>query len=285
MGPTEENTSRPTSGPTSGPTGGPTSEPTSEPTSGPTSSPTFAPTSGPTFAPTSSPTSGPTSGVDDSQKGEISDTTISYNLPKCFDGPFIRGTIGSKCQNDFVPITMIPNDKNDKDASYVQFRVNGIQTVTFTHKSGIEITESIGEMNSDVVLDAHCSGDPSVSTIHSTIHSEAGSCTYDIVVPCNSDLMCNSQYAGRRRINENDEGFKPEPIADDGDEEQEDVPYCLAEEFPCEGEEEKMVHICHYIPRQGYQTFCVPEVDTVILEFYPHDYCGPCEGGYGSVGK
>jgi len=226
--------------------------------------------------------------VDDSeaQNGEISETTTLFSLPDCFNGPFIRDTTGSGCQDDFVPVILIPNDRNDNDASSVQFRVSGTQTVTFTHSSGIEITESIGSMDSDLVLNAQCSGDPSVSTIHSTIHSMAGSCTYDVIMPCSSHLMCESQPGeGGRRMNENDEGFKPEPIPDDGDEEQEDVPYCLAEEFPCEGEEEKMVHICHYIPRQGYQTFCVPEVDTVILEFYPHDYCGPCEGGYRSVGK
>jgi len=186
---------------------------------------------------------------------------------------------------------MIPKAINDNDSSSVKFMVKGSQTVTFTHYSGTKTTEIVDEMNNLLILDARCSGDPSLSTIYSTIHdSSGGACTYDVIVPCSSDLMCESQPVpgmglDRRRINENDEGFKPEPIPEDGDEEQEDVPYCLAEEFPCEGEEEKMVHICHYIPRQGYQTFCVPEVDTVILEFYPHDYCGPCEGGYRSVGK
>jgi len=179
---------------------------------------------------------------------------------------------------------MIPKAASDIDVSSVEFKAVGTQTVTFTHSSGAEVIEKIDVVNNLSLFNAQCSGDPSVSTIHSVV----GACTYDVVVPCSSRLMCESQPSSgydRRLINENDEGFKPEPIPDDGDEEQEDVPYCLAEEFPCEGEEEKMVHICHYIPRQGYQTFCVPEVDTVILEFYPHDYCGPCEGGYRSTDK
>jgi hypothetical protein len=42
-----------------------------------------------------------------------------------------------------------------------------------------------------------------------------------------------------------------------------------------------MVYACHYSARHGYQTFCVPELDSDILGFYPKDYCGPCVGGYG----
>jgi len=178
---------------------------------------------------------------------------------------------------------MIPKAADDTDVSFVKFMGREDQTVTFIHSSGIEETENV-DSTLGMMLTAQCSGDPSVST---SIRSTIGGCTYDVVVPCSSDLMCESEPFDRRLIidNENDEAFTREPIPDYGDDEQEDVPYCLAEDFPCEGEEEKMVHFCHYIPRQGYQTFCVPEADTVILEFYPHDYCGPCEGGYGSIGK
>jgi hypothetical protein len=63
----------------------------------------------------------------------------------------------------------------------------------------------------------------------------------------------------------------------------EDVPYCVSEDFPCEGEGSDMVYVCHYSARKGYQTFCVPESDSDILRFYPYDYCGACEGGYGGV--
>jgi hypothetical protein len=63
--------------------------------------------------------------------------------------------------------------------------------------------------------------------------------------------------------------------------EYDDMPYCLSEDFPCEGEETNMVYVCHYSKRKGYQTFCVPEADSDILRFYAHDYCGPCEGGQG----
>jgi hypothetical protein len=58
--------------------------------------------------------------------------------------------------------------------------------------------------------------------------------------------------------------------------------YCLARDLPCE-EGEGMVHLCHYTRKTGYQTFCVPEADSEVLQFYVHDYCGPCVGGFGGV--
>ena len=63
----------------------------------------------------------------------------------------------------------------------------------------------------------------------------------------------------------------------------EDIPYCVSEDYPCEGEGNDMVYVCHYSARKGYQTFCIPESDSDILRFYPNDYCGPCEGGYGGA--
>jgi len=171
---------------------------------------------------------------------------------------------------------MIPKAEDDDDTSFVKFTSNVAQSVTFIHTSGVTETEVIGDNNLDMIMIARCSGDPSVSE---SVRATVGSCTYDIAIPCNKDDMCAT---GSRRMHE--EAFTRESFGEDGSDE-EDVPYCLAEDFPCEGEEDNMVYVCHYIPRQGYQTFCVPEADTVILGFYPHDYCGPCEGGYGSVGK
>jgi hypothetical protein len=71
--------------------------------------------------------------------------------------------------------------------------------------------------------------------------------------------------------------------ADEPNASDEDIPYCVSEDFPCEGEGSAMVSVCHYSTRKGYQTFCIPEIDAEILRFYPNDYCGPCEGGYGAL--
>jgi hypothetical protein len=66
---------------------------------------------------------------------------------------------------------------------------------------------------------------------------------------------------------------------------EENLPYCVTEDFPCEGDEDDMVYVCHYNGRKGYRTFCVPARDTDILRFHRNDYCGPCEGGYGGLWK
>jgi len=55
--------------------------------------------------------------------------------------------------------------------------------------------------------------------------------------------------------------------------------FCSALDYPC-GENENMVHVCHYSSREGYQTFCVPESDSDVIAYVPKDYCGPCVGGY-----
>jgi len=109
-------------------------------------------------------------------------------------------------------------------------------------------------------------------------------CSHLFVVPCNPNDMCGtSTVSGSRRLD------SPESIASAGamlreaSTEEDDLPYCLSDDFPCEGEEANMVYVCHYSARKGYQTFCVPETDSDILRFYANDYCGPCEGGRGAT--
>jgi hypothetical protein len=69
----------------------------------------------------------------------------------------------------------------------------------------------------------------------------------------------------------------------DGDDE-EGRGYCHSEDFPC-GEEEGMVHVCHYSITSGYMTYCLKESDSDLVRTYPDDYCGPCVGGYGSMNQ
>lgn len=98
------------------------------------------------------------------------------------------------------------------------------------------------------------------------------------VMLLNIEVDCASINAGRRM---DEESFENERLTEPSDDE-EDAPYCASVDYPCEGDEPDMVYICHYSPRSGYQSFCVPEADSDLLSFYPHDYCGPCEGGFGN---
>ncbi len=60
-----------------------------------------------------------------------------------------------------------------------------------------------------------------------------------------------------------------------------DGPFCAHKDFPCEGDEESMVHICYYAGHSGYHTFCIPESDSDMLRFNENHHCGPCEGWNG----
>lgn len=152
--------------------------------------------------------------------------------------------------------------------------------IEYTAFGGSDAVRTLGNNDADKneMLDAACDG---VSFFTVTATTTSGTCNMVVAAPCTDSEICSS---ARRLHDESDESFKDETDADD-EEDVEDVPYCLSEDFPCEGEDENMVYVCHYIPRKGYQTFCVHEADSVILGFYPNDYCGPCEGGYGNVGK
>jgi hypothetical protein len=91
--------------------------------------------------------------------------------------------------------------------------------------------------------------------------------SYDVKFTCSCSRRLESDFVTAAAL---------EPSTDP-----DDMPYCLSEDYPCEGDEANMVYVCHYSSRKGYQTFCVPEADSDILRFYSHDYCGPCEGGQG----
>merc|ERR1712154_244786 len=111
-------------------------------------------------------------------------------------------------------------------------------------------------------------------------------CFYMYAIPCKQEMKCDY----RRHLEDDNvhlkEAFTSEEMAPGAhvpSVNDEDVPYCVSADFPCEGEGEDMVYVCHYSARSGYTTFCIPESDSDILRFYPNDYCGPCVGGYGGA--
>eukprot|EP00536_Pseudo-nitzschia_multiseries_P013071 jgi/Psemu1/327077/estExt_fgenesh1_pg.C_5350001 len=115
-------------------------------------------------------------------------------------------------------------------------------------------------------------------------NSESGSCSFIYKVPCSVDVLCD----GGRRLKSADftnieQGFMTEEMkaAAEPNDDSEDAPYCLHKDHPCEGEEENMVYVCHYSNQSGYQTFCIPEMDSDILRFSNDHHCGPCDGWNG----
>jgi len=132
---------------------------------------------------------------------------------------------------------------------------------------------------------AVCSLDVSHSSSRAKCeNANVGSCSFTYQVPCSADVICDG---GRRLKNADmsyfEQGFMTAEMkaAAEPSDESEDVPYCLHENHPCEGDEENMVYVCHYSSQSGYQTFCIPEVDSDILRFSNDHHCGPCDGWNG----
>jgi len=96
------------------------------------------------------------------------------------------------------------------------------------------------------------------------------------------NFKLRADCTSRRELDQEQYGWKG-PVQEPSFHFDDDGYYCSAEDFPCEGEGEDTVYVCHYSARTGYQTFCIPEEDSEVLRFYKNDYCGPCVGGYGGV--
>jgi len=105
-------------------------------------------------------------------------------------------------------------------------------------------------------------------------NENVNSCSYIYKLPCSTDVACDDV---RRLQSEKVEMVdESEPSG-----ESEDNPYCLHKDYPCVGDEENMVYVCHYSGRAGYQTFCIPEMDSDIFRLNKNHHCGPCDGWNG----
>jgi len=125
------------------------------------------------------------------------------------------------------------------------------------------------------VLAAGC--DTSIQTyteIEVIISYEDGSCSFEYQLPCTEDVVICGDSDTNRKLENN---VAVEANIDEG----EDAPYCAHKDYPCEGDEESMVYVCHYSSRAGYQTFCMPEMDSDVIRFNRNHHCGQCDGWNG----
>jgi hypothetical protein len=211
---------------------------------------------------------------------------------------------------DFIA-TRYTSVSGDEDMCVTKTEVGSglIQTNTFTAKCVNNVAEVWIYVQDDESLGSSGANVADAPSGCGDIDFSKNVCSYYFQLPCKEELLCPT--TGRKLPAMDDiladgkerrmpkspiSGSKVEPdsesftakaaaasVNNPTDENySEDLPYCVTEDFPCEGDEENMVYVCHYNARKGYQTFCVPERDSDILRFYPNDYCGPCEGGYGA---
>jgi hypothetical protein len=178
----------------------------------------------------------------------------------------LRQTFSTSVQQSVaVRYSHFPYSGDDPDSDYC--------TKFYDVGSGLFGADFKALCNADGVADVWIYTDSDSSTISCAY--DGNNCGYHYEIPCN----CPSS---RKRGLDELEAFKS-PAVNEPSVYDEDIPYCVSEDFPCEGEGSDLVFVCHYSARKGYQTFCIPETDSDILRFYPNDYCGSCEGGYGGL--
>ena len=192
----------------------------------------------------------------------------------------------------FAPYPSSENDCYSTDAVAHDATIPAVYEATCQNGiAEIEVYLHDGDFGAGANAAVHSSCTPSPQT---------KTCSYHYVLPCQEDLLCDrrledlsfDEASTAKETNPSVDVLSLEHAftAEDGmthsnekSEEDEDVPYCVSTDFPCEGDGDNLVYVCHYSPRKGYQTFCVPESDSEILRFYRNDYCGPCEGGFGDM--
>jgi len=227
--------------------------------------------------------------------------TVPPMSTDCYDEipePELLESVGE----DLVDATDIVEIIESTEVS-VSFRVSRSDDVNHLYlgfEEGVGSSICVSQEDQQEIYTASCDGGYAQLSVHfSTLDEEDEACNTCSSPPPDSvsaealyfNLPCGVicvDEGRRRRMDDtpSKESFTAEEIAPGAGiptVNDEDVPYCVSEDFPCQGEGDDMVHVCHYSARKGYQTFCIPETDSDIMRFYPNDYCGPCEGGYGGI--
>jgi hypothetical protein len=227
---------------------------------------------------------------------------------ECFTGAQIKAQEKDMwCERD---ATVISIEEQVTDGSSVQFTVKNVYdqeaNVEILYNRGAGETECqnllvLGSGESyDGILTATCNIITQTAAIEVFVDNNSKShgataqrckdlghntCHIVYEIPCSPDLMCDKQRKLTSTVDQETslDGLLTEEAKGtvESNETEDDTPYCVNRDFPCDGDEENMVYVCHYSNRGGYQTFCIPEADSDMMRFYSNDYCGPCDGWNG----
>jgi hypothetical protein len=237
------------------------------------------PTDPPAVAPQASSLDCDTGPVLKDSKGECSYDVMPVEIEMMGDGSSVTFTIKNKWHGDLDHLFIHYLPKDGEDHSCVEFTDCELDSLGGPYIASC--TNGIAEVEIYVSDDEYTLGGADVpAECQADATSSEKTCSYKFELPC--------QECGSRRLDDLSvkEAFTADEVVSgvsEPSENDEDIPYCVSEDFPCEGEGDDMVYVCHYSARKGYETFCIPESDSDILRFYPNDYCGPCEGGYGGL--
>jgi hypothetical protein len=239
----------------------------------------------------------------------------AYEEPECHDGILVMlQDIGgdSMCQYSSEPLVVEEFDESGSNEVRFSFTNNwdvSVDDIELFYDRGDGLGQQCQSLNAlesgemyPNTLAAACDPVTQTAEIEVYINSksiayasslshcgdkEMGSCSYVYNIPCSTDVVCDDmRRLESTEIDTNtniEQGFMTEEMikAAEPSDESEDTPYCVHKDYPCKGDEENMVYVCHYSSRAGYQTFCIPEMDSDILRFNKNHHCGPCDGWNG----
>ena len=221
--------------------------------------------------------------------------------PQCHDGILVSTKDtggGSMCESSSQPFSIIDYKSNQVIVTFTNTWKDSLNDIELSFNRGDEEVrgQSLNSLPMEHMypnaLAVTC--DPITNTTEIKVcisdidgqckDTGVGLCSYVYNISCSVDAVCGDN--DRRLISDNEGLVENDAIMTnehglEASDELEDTPYCVHEDYPCKGDEENMVYVCHYSSRAGYQTFCIPEMDSDILRFNKNHQCGPCDGWNG----
>jgi len=192
----------------------------------------------------------------------------------CDDGIFVTKDEG--CESA-MPFTVEELDESEVRFSFTNKWSSELDIELFYDKgNGEKESQSLNMLTSDTMyamtLSAACFDGK--AEIEVSTSGGGSSCSYVYQIPCSADVTICGDSNTNRKLDDS-------IITNEKMDEYEDTPYCSHKDYPCNGDEKNMVYVCHYSSRAGYQTFCMPEMDSDVIRFNKNHHCGPCDGWNG----
>jgi len=199
----------------------------------------------------------------------------------CYDGISVTRKQGedSVCGIDQMPFVVEEYGSDQMKFSFTNHWASTMDTITLLYPSvdGIDESQSLNSLAPEGMypnaLTAACDPVSQTTEVQLQISNTDGSCSLVYQLPCSVDVVICGDSDSNRKL----EDVVSEQNVDDD----EDTPFCAHKDYPCKGDEENMVYVCHYSSRAGYQTFCMPEMDSDVIRFNKNHHCGPCDGWNG----
>jgi len=219
----------------------------------------------------------------------------------CYDGISVTKDTGEEAMCEFSAMPFEIEELDESGTNEVRFSFTNSWDTALTVElfydrgNGEKECQSLNSLDSGTMhptsLSAACNEQTKLAEIEVLISSDLfshssssfsgecgasgdNSCSFIYQIPCVADVSACGDISPNRKLDDS-------VVANEEMDGYEDTPYCSHKDYPCNGDEENMVYVCHYSSRAGYQTFCMPEMDSDVIRYNENHHCGPCDGWNG----